>query len=780
MVGACSPHMHEKTFREASSNAGLNPYLAELVSIREQVSWVHTDKAKATEKAKAIIAGGVYRVSEHVPLEPLIAPVNNATLIVGGGIAGITAALEIADAGYPVHIVEREPSIGGHMAQYDKTFPTLDCAACILTPKMVDAGAHPNITLHTWSEVVDVSGSVGDFKIKVKHKPRMVVEADCTGCGICWEKCPVQVIDTGFEAGIGYRKAIYTPFPQAVPKYPVLTPEDCTYFQKGTCKACEKFCPVDCIDFTQTDEYVELNVGNILLATGFQPFDARRIEAFGYGRLPNVFTSMEFERMSNAAGPTGGKIVLRDGVTQPKAVAIVHCVGSRDKNTNEYCSAICCMQSLKFAHLVKEHTDADVYECYIDMRTPGKGYDEFYNRILDEGTQMIRGRVAEVTDSLRYPEEEGHEGRLIVQVEDTLAGVKRRVPVDMVILSTGLEPQPDATEVARMFGVGCSTNGFIIERHAKLDPVATMTDGVFAAGATLGPRDIPTSVSNGAAAAATILSRIAQGEIAMEPYRATVDAERCSGCRICNDLCPFSAITFDEGAMVTEINPKLCQGCGVCVAACPAAAISGSGFSHDQILAQIDGLLSNPVTGWQPAFKPTKQWGPRHDRTCDHHRDDGPGRRRGAVRAAHPRLHLQLVQLPSGRPGGHGPHQVPAQRPAHPPDVLRTHGARVHPRGLRQGRGRGHHDRLLAGGLPLPHPVGEGLATLHLPASDAVRPGHRAGPPAALLRERRGGSAVRGRDVAHRHRGQGPGTHPTRDPSRAGVEARGPGGSLPA
>jgi heterodisulfide reductase subunit A len=597
VVGACSPHMHEKTFREASSNAGLNPYLAELVSIREQVSWVHTDKAKATEKAKAIIAGGVYRVSEHEPLEPLIAPVNNATLIVGGGIAGITAALEIANAGYPVHIVEREPSIGGHMAQYDKTFPTLDCAACILTPKMVDAGAHPNITLHTWSEVEDVSGSVGDFKIKIKHKPRMVVEADCTGCGICWEKCPVQVIDTGFEAGIGYRKAIYTPFPQSVPKYPVLTPEDCTYFIKGTCKACEKFCPVDCIDFTQTDEFVDITVGNILLATGFQPFDARRVEALGYGRLPNVFTSMEFERMSNAAGPTGGKIVLRDGVTEPESVAIVHCVGSRDKNTNEYCSAICCMQSLKFAHLVKEHTDADVYECYIDMRTPGKSYDEFYNRIQDEGAQMIRGRVAEVTDSLRYPEEEGHEGRLIVQVEDTLAGVKRRVPADMVILSVGLEPQPDATEVARMFGVGCSSKGFIIERHAKLDPVATMTDGVFAAGAALGPRDIPTSVSNGAAAAATILSRIAQGEIAMEPYRATVDAERCSGCRICNDLCPFSAITFDESAMVTEINPKLCQGCGVCVAACPAKAISGSGFSHEQIIAQIDGLLANPGNG---------------------------------------------------------------------------------------------------------------------------------------------------------------------------------------
>jgi heterodisulfide reductase subunit A len=591
VVGACSPHMHERTFREASAKAGLNPYLTELVSIREQVSWVHTDKARATEKAKAVIAGGVYRVAEQEPLEPLMAAVEPATLIVGGGIAGITAALEIADAGYPVHIVEREPSIGGHMAQFDKTFPTLDCAACILTPRMVDAGAHENITLHTWSEVVGVSGSVGDFTVTVKHKPRYVKEDLCTGCGICVEKCPVQVVDRGFEAGIGFRKSIYTPFPQAVPKYPVLTPEDCTYFAKGTCKACEKFCPTDAIDFTQTEQLVELHVGNILIATGWSPFDARRIESFGYGRLPNVFTSLEFERMSNAAGPTGGRIVLRDGVTEPRSVAIVHCVGSRDKNTNEYCSAICCMQSLKFAHLVKEHTSADVYECYIDMRTPGKGYDEFYNRILLEGTQFIRGRVAEVSDALRYPEEEGHEGRLIVQVEDTLAGVTRRLPVDMVILSVGLEPQPDAKDVARMFGIGCSSHGFVIERHAKLAPVATMTDGVFAAGAALGPRDIPTSVSNGAAAAAQILSRISRGQIAMEPYRASVDEARCSGCRICNDLCPFSAITFDEGAMVTHIDPKLCQGCGVCVAACPAGAIAGSGFSHDQIMAQIDGLL---------------------------------------------------------------------------------------------------------------------------------------------------------------------------------------------
>ena len=596
VVAACSPHMHEKTFRGACERAGLNPYLCELVSIREQVSWVHTDREAATAKAKAVVAGGVLRVAEHEPLEPYRVPINPATLVVGGGIAGITAALEIADAGFPVHLVEREPSIGGHMAQFDKTFPTLDCAACILTPKMFTAGSHPNITLHTWSEVEQLSGYVGNFTATVRHKARYVDTELCTGCGICQEKCPARIVDEKFEAGIGYRKGIYSPFPQAVPKYPVLDRDNCVYFEKGTCKACEKFCPTNAIDFTQTDDVVQVEVGNIVIATGFETFDARRIEQYGYGRLPNVFTSLEFERMSNAAGPTGGRIVLRDGVTEPQRVAIVHCVGSRDRNYNEYCSAICCMQSLKFAHLVREHTSADIFEFYIDMRTPGKGYDEFYRRIEEEGTTFVRGRVAEVTDVLRMPDEAAEDGRLIVQVEDTLAAAQRRIPVDMVILSVGLEPAHDASEVARLFGIGCSSDGWVIERHPKLDPVATMTEGVFAAGCALGPRDIPSSVSNGAAAAARILGRIQQKEMALEPIRATVDEARCSGCRICNDLCPYNAIDYFADENVSRVNPALCQGCGTCVAACPAGAMSGTGFSNEQILQQIEGLLMIPGT----------------------------------------------------------------------------------------------------------------------------------------------------------------------------------------
>ncbi len=588
VVAACSPHLHEKTFRTAAQSAGLNPYLVELASIREHVSWVHTDKAVATEKAKAIVAGAVARVIENIPLEEIKVPINPNTLVVGGGIAGIQSALEIANAGFHVYLVEREPSIGGHMAQFDKTFPTLDCSACILTPRMVEAGTHPNITLLTWSEVVNVAGYVGNFHVTVKKKARFVNESLCTGCGICQEKCPKKVIDEVFEAGLGYRKAVYTPFAQAVPKFPVMDKENCTYFAKGTCKACEKFCPTGAIDFKQEDQLINIDVGNIVLATGYDLFDARRMSNYGYGRLPNVFTSLEFERLSNAAGPTGGNIVLRDGKTTPKSVGIIHCVGSRDKNFNNYCSVICCMQGLKFAHLVHERTGATVYNFYIDMRTAYKAYDEFYQRVLEEGTLFVRGKVAEVTDAARYSNERG---KLIIQVEDTLAGKQRRIPVDMVILSSGLQPRFDAKQVSKLFGISCSADGWFTEKHPKLDPVATMTEGIYIAGCSQGPKDIPASVAQGAAASARVLDKILQKEVELEPIKASVDHEKCSGCRICNGMCPFNAISFIADDNISDINPALCQGCGTCVAACPAGAISGTGFSDEQILAQIDGLL---------------------------------------------------------------------------------------------------------------------------------------------------------------------------------------------
>ncbi len=588
VVAACSPQLHERTFRRACKNAGLNPYLFQMANIREHISWVTTDKKAATEKAKSLVAAAVRRVRLHRPLEPLPVEVNPRTLVVGGGIAGIQAALELADAGYPVILLEREPSIGGHMAQFDKTFPTLDCSACILTPRMSEAGQHPNITLLTYSELEEVSGSVGHFKVKIRKRARYVREDRCTGCGICVEKCPTKVRDDVFEAGLGVRKSIYIPFAQAVPRIPVLDTEHCIYFTRGKCQICGKFCPTDAIDYDQKDQILEYEVGNIILATGWKMFDCTRIPQYGYGRLPNVFTAMEFERMCNAAGPTGGKIVLRDGKTEPRRVAIIHCVGSRDVNYNEYCSGICCMAALKYGHLVLEKTNAEVYSFYIDMRTNQKGYEEFYQRLLEEGMKFIRGKVAEVTNADRSEEEKG---RLVVQVEDTLTGRQRRIPVDMVILMGALEPQEDAMDLARKVGISCSSAGWFTERHPKLDPVATMTDGVFVAGCCQGPKDIPASVAQGAAAAARVAGLISRRTVWIEPVVASIDESKCSGCRICNNLCPFNAIEYDEQEGVSRVITALCKGCGTCIAACPAKAIAGNHFADDQILAELEGAL---------------------------------------------------------------------------------------------------------------------------------------------------------------------------------------------
>src|SRR3990172_997652 len=589
VVGACSPHMHEKTFRGACQRAGLNPFLFEMANIRELDSWITKNKEAATRNAKAMIKGAVERVVLHQPLDYLPVEINPHTLVVGGGIAGITSALELANSGYHVYLVEREPSIGGHMAQWDKTFPTLDCTACILTPRMVEVGQHPNITLLTYSEVEQVEGYLGNFTVTVRKKARFINEELCTGCAICEEKCPKKVIDDVFNVGMQNRKAVYKPFPQAVPMYPVVDKATCTYFIKGKCKACEIFCPAGAIDFEQLDELIQLQVGSVILATGFDAFDATRIPQYGYGRLSNVFTSVELERMLNASGPTAGKILMRDGNGHPESVAIIHCVGSRDENYHEYCSRVCCMYSLKFAHLVRERLpEAEVYNFYIDIRAAGKRYEEFYHRVMKEGANFIRGKVAEVTDIARTPEEEG---KLVVQVYDTLAGMQRRIPVDMVVLSLGMEARHDALKVAQLFGLGCDFSGFFTERHPKLDPVLTMVEGIFIAGACQGPMAIPESVAQAAAAAVRSLGLISQETVLMEPVRAHINEAKCSGCRICNNLCPYTAIVFHAERRVSEVITAMCQGCGTCVAACPSSAISGAHFTHEQLMAQVQGLL---------------------------------------------------------------------------------------------------------------------------------------------------------------------------------------------
>jgi len=591
VVASCSPLMHEATFRRAIAGADNNPFLFQMANIREHVSWVTFDKEAGTEKAMALVAAAVERVSLHQPLEKTKVPVHPDVLIVGGGISGIHAALTLADSGKKVYLVEQEPTIGGHMAKFDKTFPTLDCAACILTPKMSAVRANPNITLWTYSEVVGVEGFVGNFKIKVKRKPRYVDEDLCVGCYECIEACIYKKgrVDDEYNVGLSKRKPIYIPFPQATPLVAVIDEKSCLEFKTKKCKKyCVDVCERNAIDFNQTEEIKEVEVGAIVLATGFKTFDAHRISRYGYGKYPNIYTSLEVERMVNASGPTGGEVVLKDG-EPPESVGIVHCVGSRDNKTNKYCSRVCCMYSLKLAHLIKERTHAEIYNFYIDMRTPGKGYEEFYEKLLNENVHFIRGRVAEISDWTLKPEEEG---KLVIRAEDTLIGAVRRIPVDMVVLSVGLEPRSDADDVRRLFNISCGKEGWFLERHPKLAPVSTFTDGVYLAGACQGPKDIPDCVAQAGAAAAEAMALIDRGYVELEPNTAFIQDELCSGCKTCIALCPFSAVSYDKDKNTAAVNGALCKGCGTCVAACPSGALQQNLFTDEQIFREIRGVMS--------------------------------------------------------------------------------------------------------------------------------------------------------------------------------------------
>ena len=571
-----------------------------MVNIRENVSWVLDNREIATEKSKDLARAAIRRVFFHKPLEKKTVPINPAVLIVGGGIAGIHAALTIANAGKKVYLVERDATIGGHMAMFDKTFPTLDCAACILTPKMSAVKSHPNITLWTYSEVEKIDGFVGDYHVKVKRKPRYVIEDLCVGCMDCIEACIYKEAKypDEFNQGLSKRKPIYIPFPQATPMVVLFDPETCIDFKSHRCKkTCIEACDRDAIDLKQVATYEDINVGTVILSTGFQTYDAKLSPQYGYGKFPNVYTSLEVERLVNASGPTGGEVITRDG-KRPKSVGIIHCVGSRDEKSHKWCSRVCCMYSLKLAHLIKEHTGAEVYNFYIDMRTPGKGYEEFYDKLMNEGVHFVRGRVAEVTDWAIIPEEEQ---KLTIRVEDTLIGVVRRIPVDMVVLAVGMEPKDDASEIRRLFNISCSNEGFFLERHPKLAPVNTFTDGIFIAGACQGPRDIPDTVAQAGAAAAECLSLISAGSIELEPNTASIIEKYCSGCKSCIPLCPYTAISFKEDIKKAYINEALCKGCGTCVAACPSGSILQNLFEDDQIFSEIDGLLK--FAGIEPEKK---------------------------------------------------------------------------------------------------------------------------------------------------------------------------------
>jgi len=586
VVASCSPTMHEPTFRKVCEQAGLNRHLFQMANIREHCSWVTEDHEKATEKAKALVQAAVRRVFFHEPLEVREVPVNSSTLVVGGGIAGIQAALQIANSRHKVYLVEREPSIGGHMIQLDKTFPTLDCSACILTPNMSELGSHPYVELLTYSEVEEVSGYVGNFKAKIRKKARYVDEEKCTGCGVCQEKCPWKVTSE-FEMGLGERKVIYTPFPQAVPNVPVIDRDNCIYFQKGKCRACEKFCEIGAINFDDEEKLIEVEVGNIILATGFQTFDPSIAAQYGYGKFDDIITGLEFERLCNATGPTGGNIQLKDG-SVPRSVAIVHCVGSRDEEFHDYCSRVCCMYALKHSHLIKEKTGAQVSQIFTDIRCFGKDYEDFYERLVGEGANFVRGKVQQVASANGKGM---NRGKLTITAEDPDNGKVTQVFADMVVLCTAIEPQQDADKVAHIFTVSLKADGFLLERHPKLDPVATRTDGIYVVGCCQGPKDIPDTVSQASAAAAKVLAVITKGKVELEASTAVIDEDLCSGCRICNLLCPYSAISFDDEKKVSSINEALCKGCGTCVAACPSGAITHRHFTTEEVMAEIEGVL---------------------------------------------------------------------------------------------------------------------------------------------------------------------------------------------
>jgi len=593
VVAACSPNLHEPTFRRDAEDAGLNRFLVQMANIREQVSWVTEDKAEALEKSQAHLAAAIRRVASHEPLQRQFVRITPRAMVVGGGIAGIQAALTMADAGTEVVLVEREPSIGGHMAMFDKTFPTLDCAACILTPKMTAVKLHPRIKLLTYSSVESVEGSVGSYRVKVRRRPRYIDEELCVGCMMCLEGCVFTRarFPNPFDQGLGSRKPVWIPFPQAVPPIPVIDPEACLQIARGKCKqGCVEACGErNAIRFDQPERVEEYEVGAIVVASGFKAFDPSGISYYGYGKYPNVYTSLEVERLLNAGGPTSGKLVLRDGST-PKRVGIIHCVGSRDVNHHAYCSRVCCMYSLKIAHLVHEKTGAEVVNCYIDIRAPGKGFEEFYNRVQNEGVQFIRGKVADISPAAGSGTTA--EGGLVMQVDDTLRGEIRKINVDMVVLAVALEPQADAAEVRRAFGISCSAEGFFLEKHPKLAPVNTANDGVFLAGACQGAKDIPDTVAQAGAAAAAALVLVDAGQIELEPNTAWIDENMCSGCKTCILLCPYKAIVCNEERKIAVIDEALCKGCGTCAAACPSGAAKQHLFTDEQVYEELEGLMN--------------------------------------------------------------------------------------------------------------------------------------------------------------------------------------------
>ena len=586
VMGTCSPRMHELTWRKLLSTTDVNPYMLEVANLREQCSWVHKDRDVATAKAIDLVKMAVAKVDKLQPLHTTQIPVTKRALVIGGGIAGMQVALDIADAGFPVTIVEKKSSLGGNMVMLDKTFPTLDCSACICTPKMSEVGNHPNITVKTLAEVEAMSGYVGNFEVTIREKAKYIDYNLCTGCGACETRCPSKVPNE-FDQGMSQRTSIYKLFAQAVPAKPIIDPVHCRKIAEGKCGVCAKVCPTGAIRYDDEDRITTETFGAVIFATGYELIDWTKIYGeYGGGAYPDVITGLQFERLVNASGPTEGHILRPSDGTEPKNVVIVKCVGSRDPHKGvSYCSRACCMYGAKHAHQYLDKVpDGKCYVFYMDVRTPGKGYDEFYMNTLHDGAQYVRGRISKIY-------QEG--GKLICKGEDTLTSSQVTVAADMVVLETAMVPADGIDELAAKFTVGRDADSWLVEAHAKLRPVETNTAGIYLAGTCQGPKDIPASVAQGSAAAAKVMALFAKPKLENDPQISVVDIKRCVDCGKCIKVCPYQAIEEVElrgGIKKAHVIETVCQGCGVCTATCPQGAIQLSHFTDNQILAEVNAL----------------------------------------------------------------------------------------------------------------------------------------------------------------------------------------------